>query len=107
MYKECYTINAQSSSSTSKLVLSDEFNYTGLPDSAKWSYEEGFVRNNEKQYYTNKRKENAYVSNGHLTITAQKENYVNEKYKVGSAEWKYKDSLANYTSAAIPAKVLG
>jgi beta-glucanase (GH16 family) len=94
-------VNAQLSPSKSKLVWSEEFNYTGLPDSSKWSYAHGFVRNNEKQYYTAGRKENAYVSNGYLTITGQKENYVNEKYKAGSSDWKHKDSLASYTSAAI------
>ena len=35
-----------------KLVWSDEFNYQGLPDPAKWDYETGFVRNHENQYYT-------------------------------------------------------
>ena len=44
-----------------KLVWSDEFDYTGLPDPAKWDYEVGYVRNNEAQYYTRARKENAWV----------------------------------------------
>ena len=39
-----------------KLLWSDEFNYTGLPNSRKWSYEIGHVRNYEKQYYTRTRK---------------------------------------------------
>jgi beta-glucanase (GH16 family) len=72
-----------------KLVWSEEFNYTGLPDSSKWIYEKGFVRNNEKQYYTTGRRKNAYVENGVLTITGRKEDFI-----VG------KDS-ANYTSASI------
>src|SRR5271156_3270201 len=28
-----------------KLVWSDEFDYQGLPDPAKWDYEQGFIRN--------------------------------------------------------------
>ena len=32
-----------------KLVWADEFDYTGLPDPAKWDYEVGYVRNNEAQ----------------------------------------------------------
>jgi beta-glucanase (GH16 family) len=32
-----------------QLVWSDEFDKPGLPDPAKWTYEEGFVRNNELQ----------------------------------------------------------
>ena len=53
-----------------KLVWSDEFNYTGLPDSNRWSNEEGYIRNKELQFYTRQRKENAFVKNGLLTISA-------------------------------------
>ncbi|MGI8637258.1 MAG: glycoside hydrolase family 16 protein, partial [Segetibacter sp.] len=95
------SVKAQSANANWKLVWSEEFNYTGLPDSTKWNYERGFIRNNEKQFYTYKRKENAYVNNGVLTITAQKESFVNEKYKPASSQWQTKDSLASYTSAAI------
>ena len=49
-----------------KLVWSDEFNYNGLPDTNKWVYEAGFVRNQEPQYYTIKRLENCRVENGCL-----------------------------------------
>ena len=84
-----------------KLVWQDEFNYTGLPDPAKWGYETGHVRNNEEQYYTLARKENAWVGNGMLTITGRKEEYVNKDYQRGAASWKRKDSLAHYTSASI------
>jgi len=83
-----------------QLVWSDEFNYTGAPDSKKWIYEQGFIRNQEKQYYTSSQK-NAYVHNGVLEIKAKKENCVNESYKAGTQEWRTKDSIANYTSASI------
>ena len=58
-----------------KLIWTDEFNYTGSPDPAKWNYEVGGGGwgNNESQYYTN-RDDNSYVSDGYLTITAKKEN---------------------------------
>ena len=39
-----------------KLVWSDEFDKPGLPDAAKWGYETGFIRNNEKQFYTRARR---------------------------------------------------
>ncbi len=55
------------------LVWSDEFDYEGLPDPEKWSYEVGFIRNNELQYYTEKRAENARVENGTLIIEARKD----------------------------------
>lgn len=84
-----------------KLVWSEEFNYTGLPDANKWGYEKGFVRNKENQYYTTKRKENAFVHDGYLEIKGVKDTYPNEKYKAGTTDWKTKDSLAQYTSASI------
>lgn len=56
------------------MIWSDEFNYKGLPDPQKWTYETrgnsyGWG-NNEKQYYTEKDSTNAFVSNGSLKIRA-------------------------------------
>ena len=56
-----------------KLVWSDEFSKDGRPDPSKWGYEEGFVRNNEAQYYTRDDWKNARVENGRLIIEARKE----------------------------------
>lgn len=84
-----------------KLVWQDEFNYVGLPNSNKWSYEEGFVRNRETQYYTVKNKNNVWVQNGYLTITGLKQTIANKQFVKGSTSWKTKDSLAMYTSASI------
>lgn len=58
-----------------KLVWEDNFDYEGLPDSALWDYEEGYIRNNEAQYYTRKRLENARVENGNLVIEARRDNW--------------------------------
>ncbi len=57
------------------LVWSDEFNYTGLPDSTKWDYNVGGSGwgNNELQYYTFKRDSNSRVENGNLIIEARRE----------------------------------
>jgi len=80
-----------------KLVWSDEFNYNGLPDSNKWNYDiggEGWG-NNELQFYTNRRKENARVEKGNLIIEARKENWENRGYTSarlitkGKGDWKY------------------
>lgn len=84
-----------------KLIWSDEFNYVGLPDSTKWDYEHGYIRNEEKQYYTWKRKQNVWVHDGYLEIKAIKELFRNHEYKPGSNNWKTADSLARYTSASI------
>lgn len=53
---------------------SDEFDYTGLPNSSKWNYDVGGSGwgNNELQYYTDNIK-NVEVANGILTITARRE----------------------------------
>ncbi|MDR1383958.1 MAG: glycoside hydrolase family 16 protein [Planctomycetaceae bacterium] len=59
-----------------KLVWADEFDGKGLPDKSKWNYEKGYVRNKELQYYTVERIENAEVCDGHLVITARKDNAV-------------------------------
>lgn len=58
-----------------KLVWSDEFRTEGLPDARKWGYEVGYVRNDEKQYYTNARKENARIENGRLIIEGRKDGW--------------------------------
>lgn len=53
-----------------KLIFSDEFDYEGKPDPAKWTHETGGNWfNNEIQYYTDELK-NAYVKDGKLTIAA-------------------------------------
>jgi beta-glucanase (GH16 family) len=58
-----------------KLVWADEFNVAGLPDPKHWGYDTGGHGwgNNELQYYTAGRLQNARVENGMLSITAIKE----------------------------------
>ena len=51
-----------------KLVWSDEFSVNGRPDPANWTYETGYVRNHEAQWY---RPESAEVKDGCLVITAE------------------------------------
>lgn len=87
-----------------KLVWSDEFNYSGFPDTTKWNYEIGFLRNHEKQYYTKNRKENAVVKDGFLVITGVKEQFPNAAYQAGSTSWQKSEAMANYTSASINTK---
>lgn len=92
-----------------KLVWSDEFEYEGVPDSKKWNFEEGFIRNHEKQYYTNSLK-NARVENGHLIIEAHKDKIVNKDFKTdkfNNKSWlQYisKIDTAQYTSASLTTK---
>ncbi|NQV34909.1 MAG: glycoside hydrolase family 16 protein [Phycisphaeraceae bacterium] len=87
-------------------VWSDEFNTEGLPDTSKWNYEQGFVRNQEAQYYTRARRENARVENGHLVIEARKESWPNPGYDAGasSRRWQRSRKTADYTSASLVTK---
>ncbi|MCB2220768.1 MAG: glycoside hydrolase family 16 protein [Bacteroidetes bacterium] len=62
-----------------QLIWQDEFNYSGLPDSTKWSYDtegnEAGWGNKESQFYTTARLENARVRDGKLMITAIHEQF--------------------------------
>ena len=66
------------------LEWSDEFSYKGLPDTSKWSYEVGYIRNNEKQYYTKDDLSNARVENGMLVIEAHKKKFKEFDYTSAS-----------------------
>ncbi len=87
-----------------ELVWSDEFNYTGEPDSTKWNYDYGFIANQEKQYYVDSLK-NVRVENGYLIIEAHKEKVYNKDFNnpaiKGWAKYKTEIDSAQYTSARI------
>lgn len=85
-----------------RLVWSDEFNYEGLPDSTRWSYDVGDGcpqscgwGNNELQYYTKADTSNVRVVRGNLIIEARKKNYKSKAYtsvrlrSTGNAVWQY------------------
>lgn len=85
-----------------RLVWSDEFDEDGLPNSEKWSYDVGDGcpnlcgwGNNEKQYFTENRAENARIENGHLIIEARKEDFKKSEYtsarlvSKGKGDFKY------------------
>lgn len=79
----CSTDEKQTVTTFNKLVMADEFDSNGAPDSAIWDYNIGTGNNgwgnNELQYYTD-RPENVTVQNGILIITAQKESYQGASY---------------------------
>lgn len=80
-----------------ELVWNEEFNYNGLPDSTKWNYDVGGdgYGNQEAQFYTKNRLENARVEGGNLVIEARKEDWDKNKYTSarlltrGKHSWKY------------------
>ncbi|MBA4409800.1 MAG: glycoside hydrolase [Odoribacter sp.] len=65
-----------------ELIWSDEFDYIGLPDKNKWSYDIGGSGwgNSEAQYYTDSRLKNSEVKDGYLYINAIKEDFGGKKY---------------------------
>ncbi len=78
-----------------RLVWADEFSTDGLPDSTRWDYDTdrnpfGWY-NNELQYYSRARAENAVVSGGTLRITARLESLSS------AADW----GRQRYTSARL------
>lgn len=78
------------------LVWSDEFDYEGRPDTARWDYDTGGHGwgNNELQFYTSD-PANAFVKDGKLYITVRKEPHENRSYTSarlvtrGKASWQY------------------
>ncbi|HEY1496875.1 MAG TPA: glycoside hydrolase family 16 protein [Candidatus Solibacter sp.] len=84
-----------------KLVWSDEFDKDGRPDPARWTYETGFVRNQELQWY---RPENAWCEKGMLIIEGRREQVKNPAYEQDSANWKRSREFAEYTSASVTTK---
>ncbi|MFT7197873.1 MAG: arylsulfatase A-like enzyme, partial [Marinoscillum sp.] len=84
-----------------ELVWADEFNYGESPSKNKWQFEEGFVRNQELQWYVN---DNAKIKDGLLIIEARKETIVNENFVEGEGDWRKNRPQADYTSSCIKTK---
>ena len=80
-----------------KLIWSDEFNYNGLPDSSKWSYDIGGKGwgNNELQYYTEADTANTYVHDGELYIKAVKTQKEKNEYTSARLVTKNKGDWLN------------
>lgn len=85
-----------------QLVWSDEFNQDGSPDPKNWNFEEGFVRNNEAQWY---QKENAVVKGGMLYITGREDIKRNPAYVKGSTD-PGETKFIEYTSSSLMTKGL-
>ncbi|MDO5978886.1 glycoside hydrolase family 16 protein [Flavivirga spongiicola] len=79
----CETDDTQTVATFTELVMADEFNVDGAPDSSIWGYNIGTGENgwgnNELQYYTD-RSDNVTVQNGVLIITAKQEAFDGSSY---------------------------
>jgi beta-glucanase (GH16 family) len=81
-----------------KLVWTDEFDSNGKPDSSSWRYEQGFVRNEELQWY---QADNVWCENGRLVIEARKDNKPNPGFKKNGNDWRSNRENIQYTSSSI------
>lgn len=81
-----------------QLVWADEFDNEGPPDPKNWKFEQGFVRNQELQWY---QKENAWCEGGLLVIEARKREKPNPGYVANSKEWGKSRNKITHTSSSI------
>jgi beta-glucanase (GH16 family) len=81
-----------------RLVWEDEFRRDGRPDPANWTYQTGFVRNRELQWY---QPQNAVVRHGLLIIEGRRERVKNPQYNSTSSDWQKNREYADYTSACL------
>jgi beta-glucanase (GH16 family) len=79
----CSKDEKQTVTTMNQLVIQDEFDVNGAPNSALWGYNLGTGNNgwgnNELEYYTD-RPQNIKIENGMLKITAIKESYMGSEY---------------------------
>ncbi len=86
-----------------RLVWHDEFNIAGAPNPENWTYEHGFVRNEELQWY---QPQNAICAGGKLIIESRRETVPNPHYRPDSTDWRFSRRTAQYTSASLTTRGL-
>ena len=86
-----------------KRVWADEFNADGKLNPNDWTYERGFVRNHELQWY---QPDNAVCSNGCLVIEGRRERKPNPGYRPDDTYWGNRRAFAEYTSSSVTTKGL-
>jgi beta-glucanase (GH16 family) len=84
-----------------RLVWADEFEKYGQLDTSKWSFENGFQRNEEEQWYQSG---NANCKDGYLIITGKREHKPNPNYQTGSKLWKTNRQFIEFTSSSVVMK---
>jgi beta-glucanase (GH16 family) len=87
-----------------QLVWHESFQTGNAPDPAVWSFETGYVRNKERQYYTSCRPENCRIDNNQLILEARKEAYCDYAYTSASITTKGKKSFL-YGKLVVRAKL--
>ena len=86
-----------------QLVWADEFDREGRPNPENWTYETGFVRNEEAQWY---QAQNARCEGGMLILEGRHERKINSEFEAGSKDWRKNRQYADYTSASLTTRGL-
>lgn len=89
---------AAAADSAYQVVWQDEFEVDGQPDPNNWTYEEGFRRNQEDQWYQT---DNAVCKDGFLVIEARRERKPNPNYQPDSEDWRENREFIEYTSSSL------
>jgi len=103
-YSASLTSSVQAQSSAARvdtswrLVWADEFETAGAPDPKNWTFEQGFVRNNELQWY---QPDNARCEDGLLVIEGRRERRPNPTYQTNSSNWRTRRPYIEYTAASL------
>lgn len=82
---------------------SDEFDGEGALDPTRWTFESGFVRNEELQWY---QAENAFQEDGLLVIEGRTDDRAAPYYDPTSTDWRTSRETIQYTSASVITKDL-
>lgn len=88
----------QTSDTQWKMIWHDEFDGSGPLDPKVWKAEQGFVRNEEYQWYQEK---NAYRKDGLLILEGKIDSIPNPRYRENSRDWKQNRPYARYSSASV------
>ena len=83
--KATATVHLPAGTTHYELIWADEFDIDGAPDPARWTFEHGFVRNQELQWY---QPDNARCEGGVLKITGRREQVANPRYDADSRDWR-------------------
>ncbi|QDU58278.1 glycoside hydrolase family 16 protein [Aeoliella mucimassa] len=83
-----------------ELVWADEFDVDGPVNPENWTFEKGFVRNEELQWY---QPENAFCKDGFLVIEGRRERRDNPSYdpNAGRGDWRRNRQFIEYTSSSL------
>jgi beta-glucanase (GH16 family) len=73
-------------------------------DTSEWTFEQGFLRNAEQQYYAGNSASNFQITSEGLKLVAHSERIANADYHKGAGNWRQARPEARYTSASLVSK---